>query len=244
MNAYLKTGLLAALLAGGTAVALEPGATRTSVIAELGSPTGLIRAGQEETLYYERGHVQLKNGKVVDFEIISPEQLRERQAAAEKARVALAARTAEYRARLKIEGEAALKTLLADTNFTQLSAAVQAASWREFMKKYPDVPVTAYYLPALKRFEEEQARAAQEQRLAALEQRVQDAEQRVLMGDIRKMQYPDYYLNPPLIYYPPAYRLPGSPQNNPPHDPPHGPTRDAAASSPLRVYQGVHLPAR
>lgn len=240
MNAKLKAGLLAALLCGGAAVAVQPGDTRLSVIAELGAPTGFIRAGKEETLYYDRGSVQLQGGKVVDFELISPAQLRERQAAAEKARVALAARTAEQRAQLKTEGEMALKLLLADPDFAQASATVQVARWREFMQRYPDVPVAAYYLPALKRYAAEQAHAAQEQRLAALEDRMQAAEQQALLNDTRPMQYPDGYLGQSTIFYPPTFRFP----DRLPREQPQGPTRAAAGSNPVRVYQAMPLPGR
>jgi hypothetical protein len=240
MNANLKLGLLAALLWGGAAEALQPGNTRLQVIAELGAPTGFIRAGKEETLYYERGTVQLWDSKVVDFEIISPEQLRVRQAAAEKARAEQAERTTLWRAQLKVEGEAELKKLLAEPGFAQAPTAVQVERWREFMKKYPDVPVAEYYVPALKRFEAEQARAAQEQRIAALEQRVQDAEQRALQNDTSKWQYPDYYYYPTAIYTPSLY----GPLGTHPHEPPHGPTRDAASQNTIHVYQASHQPER
>ena len=235
MKATLKLGLLAALLWSGAAEALQPGATRMSVVAELGAPTGFIRAGKEETLYYDRGNVQLRDGKVVDFELISAEQLRERQAAAEKARAAQAARNAELRAQLKTEGEAALKKLLAEPDFFRAPDSVQVARWREFMQKYPDVAVSEYYLPALKRLEAEQARTAQEQRIAILEQRVLNAEQRALMNDTSKMQYPDYYFIQPTVYYPPVFR--------PPCNPPRGPSRDTPASPTIRAYQAIHLPA-
>ena len=240
MHAKLKACLLAALLCGGAAAALQPGDTRLSVITELGAPTGFIRAGKDETLYYDRGSVQLQGGKVVDFELISPAQLRERQAAAEKARVALAARTAEQRVQLKAEGETVLKQLLADPDFAQASATVQVLRWREFMQRYPDVPVAAYYLPALKRYAEEQAHAAQDQRLAALEERLQEAEQRALMNDTRPMQYSDGYLGQSTIFYPPTCRFP----DRLPHELPQGPTRAAAAGNPVRVYQAMPLPGR
>ena len=238
MKANLKFGLLAALLWGGAAEALQPGNTRLQVIAELGAPTGFIRAGKEETLYYERGTVQLRDSKVVDFEIISPEQLSVRQAAAEKARAEQAERTALWRAQLKVEGEAVLAKLLADSDLAQAPAAVQVERWREFMKKYPDVPVAAYYLPALKRFEAEQAREAQDQRIAALEQRVQNAELRALQNDTSKWQYPDYYYYPTSIFAPSLFR----PLGTRPHEPPHGPIRDAASRNTIRADQTAHLP--
>lgn len=240
MKANLMLGLLAALLWGGTAQALQPGNTRLQVIAELGAPTGFIRAGKEETLYYERGTVQLRDSKVVDFEIISPEQLRVRQAAAEKARAEQAERTALWRAQLKVEGEAVLNKMLAEPGLALAPAAVQVERWREFMKKYPDVPVAEYYVPVLKRLESEQAREAQEQRIAALEQRVQDAEQRALQNDPGKWQYPDYYYYPTAIFTPSLY----GPLGPRPHEPPHGPTRDAASRNTIPVYQASHQPER
>lgn len=222
MKPNLKLGLLALLALAGVAGAIKPGDTRTAVVEELGAPTSTIRLGKEETLYYERGRVQLLDGKVASFEIISPEQLRERQAAAEKARAEQAARLAQWRAQLKLEGEAALKQLLADPAFVSATAAMQVARWREFMRKYPDVPVTGYYLPALKRLEEEQTSQAQEQRIASLEQRVQDAEQRVLMNDTRKMQYPSVYIIQPSVWYRPPCGTEGLPRRDHLHGPQRG----------------------
>ena len=215
-------GMFSALMAviAGTAVAVKPGDSRMDVVNELGAPAGFIRFGNEETLYFDRGQVQMQNGKVVDFELISVAQLQERREAVARARAAQAALTAEQRAQLKTEGEAALQTLLADHDFAVASAAVQVARWREFMQKYPDVAVSQYYLPALKRWEEEQARAVQEQRIAALEQRVQEVEQRAMQNDASKWQYPAYYVMQPPLWYPSYF--PGSSYH---HGSPPGPVR-------------------
>ncbi|MCX7008843.1 MAG: hypothetical protein NTY53_16625 [Kiritimatiellaeota bacterium] len=226
MKVNLKLGLLAVLTLGRTVDAIKLGDARMDVVAELGAPTGFIRAGKDETLYYERGTIQLQNGKVVNFEIMTPEQLRERQAAAERIRAEQTERLVQLRAQLKTEGEAALKKVLADPDFVNAAPAAQVARWREFMKKYPDVPVGEYYLPALKRYEEEQAHTAQDQRIAALEQRLQEAEQRAMLNDTRRMQYPSLYVIQPSVWYRPPFGIDGAPRRE--HT--HGPQRSSGTS--------------
>ena len=219
MQTWLKLGLVAALLSGGEAGAVKLGATRLDVVAELGAPSGFIRCGTGETLYYERGTIQLQNGKVANFELLSPDQLREKKAAEARTRAEQAARTAELRAQLKTEGESVLAKLLADPDFVNAGAAAQVARWREFMKKYPDVPVSEYFLPTLKRYEEDQAQQARDQRLADLEKRVLDAEQRVLLNDTRQMQYPSLYIIQPSLWYRPPCGIHGAPRREPPPGP-------------------------
>jgi hypothetical protein len=223
MKTFFKLVLLAALACGDAAQAVKLGDSRMDVVAELGAPTGFIRCGKEETLYYERGSLQLQDGKVVNFELLSPDQLRAKKVAEAKARAEQAARVAELRAQLKTEGESVLAKLLADPDFVNAGSAVQVARWREFMKKYPDVPVSEYYLPTLKRYEEEQAQQARDQRIADLEKRVQDAEQRVLLNDTRQMQYPSLYIIQPSMWYRPPCGIHGAPRR----DHPPGPLRSS-----------------
>lgn len=217
MDTNFKVGLLIVLMLGGVAEAVKLGDSRMDVVAELGAPAGFIRYGKEETLYYERGTIQMQNCKVANFEIISPEQLRKKKAAETQARVIQAAKAAELRAQLKTEGESMLAKLLADPDFVNASATVQVIRWREFMKKYPDVPVSEYYLPTLKRYEEDQTQQARDQRIADLEKRVQEAEQRVLMNDTRKMQYPSLYIIQPTMWYRPPVGPRGAPYRDPQH---------------------------
>jgi len=79
-------GLVVGACLGVSGWAVKPGDSRQAVIEELGVPTGFIGRGDAETLYYERGIVQLKTGTVVNTELISAEQLREKREA-ERARV-------------------------------------------------------------------------------------------------------------------------------------------------------------
>lgn len=88
MKALWVCGLVVGGCLGISAWAVKPGDSRQAVVDELGKPMGFIGRGDEEILYYERGTVQLKDGKVLTAELISAEQLREQREAAERARVA------------------------------------------------------------------------------------------------------------------------------------------------------------
>ena len=88
----MKTLWVCGLVVGGclgiSAWAVKPGDSRQAVIDELGKPMGFVGRGDEEILYYDRGAVQLKDGKVLTAELISPAQVQEQRAAAERARIA------------------------------------------------------------------------------------------------------------------------------------------------------------
>jgi len=88
MKALWVCGLVVGGCLGVSSWAVKPGDSRQAVVDELGKPLGFIGRGDEEYLYYERGTVQLKDGKVLTAELISPEQAREQREAAERARVA------------------------------------------------------------------------------------------------------------------------------------------------------------
>ncbi len=60
---------------------LTTGMTRASVIAIKGPPTGSIRRGATETLLFEDASVLLRNGRVADAEMLTPEQLARKKAA-------------------------------------------------------------------------------------------------------------------------------------------------------------------
>ena len=197
MKAGLIITLALSMLGATRAWAVRPGDTRVDVVTELGKPTGFIRIGNEETLYFERGSVQLRGGKVVTADLISAEEVRERRLAAERAEAEQARVAAETRARLKVEGEAVLKVMLADPEFIAAGPEIQVARWRDFMQKYPDVPVAEYYLPALKRYSEIQTHGAQDQRIAELEWQVKQAEYKAqtMVDDAQYYwQYPPFYI--------------------------------------------------
>jgi uncharacterized membrane protein YgcG len=85
MKAVWICGLVAGAGLGVSAWALKPGDSRQDVINELGAPRGYIRIGDAETMYYDRGSVQMKTGKVVNAELNSAEQMRDQPAVAEQA---------------------------------------------------------------------------------------------------------------------------------------------------------------
>ena len=65
--------------------ALEEGAARAQVEAELGNPRGRIVMGDREVWYYDRGTVELLEGRVIRAEIVSAEEAVRRRAAEEQA---------------------------------------------------------------------------------------------------------------------------------------------------------------
>lgn len=88
MKALWLMGVMAGATVGLSAWAVKPGDSRQAVTEELGAPQGCIQSGDQEILYYERGSIQLKAGKVVATELLSTDQLREKHEAAERARAA------------------------------------------------------------------------------------------------------------------------------------------------------------
>jgi hypothetical protein len=86
MKALTLMGLVVGATVGLSAWAVKPGDSRQAVTEELGPPQGRIQSGDQEILYYERGTVQFKDGKVVNSELISTDQVREQHEAAKQAR--------------------------------------------------------------------------------------------------------------------------------------------------------------
>lgn len=252
MKALKVIGMLVGVWGAASAWGVKPGDTRIDVIAELGAPQGFIRIGSEETLYFERGNIQLVAGKVTACDLISPEDVRERRLTAEHVQAEQARLAKETRARLKVEGEAALKTMLADPEFIAAGPDIQVARWRDFMQKYPDVPVAEYYLPALKRYEESQTIASQAQRIAELEWRVQQAEYKAqtMADDAQRFwQYPPYYIyaQQPFGWYLPGHRTHWTPSREnattlPQNSERGGLQSSTGAGAPLRTGNGAISP--
>ena len=122
-----------------TARAADPdvGDTREKVTDELGNPNGHIVAGHNEFLFYDRGTVELANGKVTIVRLLTDDQLAAKQAAAaEQARLAEA-----QQKKLAADGIAEKERTLADAVFAKKSPADQLAYWLQFAKKYPGVAI-------------------------------------------------------------------------------------------------------
>ncbi|MFA7257147.1 MAG: hypothetical protein WC047_06205 [Kiritimatiellales bacterium] len=66
MKRFLFAGLL---LAGLSAGAIEKGESRAAVIAELGEPSGSMKAGDKEILVYKTGTITLRNGALIEADL-------------------------------------------------------------------------------------------------------------------------------------------------------------------------------
>ena len=244
---WYAVAALAMTAAGGWAVA--PGDSREAVFAELGQPTGLIQTTDGELLYFARGSVELRAGKVVKADLVSEEALRQRRQAEAAARAQRAKGDVVRRAQLKAEGEAVMKQWLADPDFLTADPEVQVARWQDFMRRYPDVPAAGHLVAAQKRLEARQAGQAHDRKLAELESRTQQAEQRAAAAEQAAQRarsrsdysvWPDgsytWYAPTPLnaYYYPPL----GAPVLvSPPAGAPRG---SNFSTSPYPGPQGPH----
>ncbi|MBU4460420.1 MAG: hypothetical protein KJ579_07630 [Verrucomicrobia bacterium] len=207
---------VAAMCAAGavTSLAVAPGDDRAAVVAELGPPSGAVTLPDEERLYYDRGTVRLRGGRVTHVDLISAEELRSRRAAEAAAQAKVAAAQAAQSVRRKAEGEALLRQWLEDPVFRTLSFEEQAARWAQFARRYPEVPVAAYLADVAKRLDEQREREEQGRRITELLFRARQAEQAALAAEQRASRA----LNPYAIsaggrttYYVQPWTLYGSP---------------------------------
>jgi len=203
-------GCLGGLRAYGADI--EVGDTLQQVIAELGTPSGSMAVGSYKLLYYERGKVELSDGRVTGFDLVSAEvaearrlerQLREEQERLDREREL---------ARLFAEGSARRLEVLGNADFMASPAADRVAFWQDFRKRYPGVSLGSEYTQALQELqvERERQRAEAERAgyVAALERRVRDAEDRAAEAEDRARRsrsswdypYYGYGVVQPVIY--------------------------------------------
>jgi hypothetical protein len=180
--------LAAPVLAQATEIHL--GASLADVRAALGAPNGYAQINNRLTLFYDRGQVQLVDGRVVSSDFLSPEDFAEKQARDK----AIAAQAAQHLA----EGQALKAQKLADPNFTSAPPAYQLAFWQYFRLRYPEVPCDDEYNLALARQQEQLAAQEREQKVAELEARVADAENRATLAEnlARQSNYNASYASP------------------------------------------------
>ena len=213
---------VAMLVAGLAQAEVRVGDSLAAVRAELGEPRGEMSSGDYHLLYYERGKVELRGGKVVKADLISAEELERRtllglQRAAEAEKAAQ-----EARARRITEGTALRQAKLADAVFMRSSADDRVAFWQYFKKTYPEVALGDEYTMALRELEQDLAEARVEQQrqaqIAALEQRVSDAEDRARRAERRNSFVYETYAPPIYAWMPDCNH--GAPVRFTPHTTP------------------------
>lgn len=138
MNA-LRIAIPMLMAATLVAMAEDPklGDSKDTVLDSLGNPKGRMVLKNLEALFYDRGSVELTDGKVSAVKLVTAEQLAKKQAdQAEQDR-----KNAESRAKLIAEGAAEKQRMLADPAFVRKTPAEQADAWRKFAARYPGVDV-------------------------------------------------------------------------------------------------------
>jgi hypothetical protein len=200
------------------------GDSLAQVQAALGRPTGQMRVGDRQRLYFERGSVELVGSRVTQVSLRTPAE----QAAMDAREERLRAEHETRRAGLVAEGTALRDRKLADATFSASPVAYQVAFWEDFARRYPGVPcvepLTIARLKLGEQLEEKARKAEDARRIADLEERLAAAEQPREYYRIRS--YPRYgyrqqefalwpvrytYYDAPL----PAYTTPTLPSVNP-----------------------------
>lgn len=186
MNGILRCLCLSsALLAAAGSFGVETGWTRDEVVAELGTPDGLIASGDYELLSYERGDVELRDGEVVEFELMTPAELVEFKRTQQIRMEAERRRAAERREKRYRRGLELKQQMLNSPGYAEASGSRKVEMLRRFHSRFPEVDIEGLLLPAIEEKKSEQAAAAEEQRIADLEERIDQAEWRAQQAEWR-----------------------------------------------------------
>lgn len=151
------------------------GDTLDRVYSAMGVPRGQLHVGRLDTLYYDRGIVELESGIVKHVALRSAQE----QAAFEAKRLAEIIRVSEKRVRLIAEGEAVKVGKLADASFLAMPPGYQVSYWENFSRRYSEVSCKEQLAQARLNLAVQVAdariRAAEAQRVADQEKLAADA---------------------------------------------------------------------
>lgn len=156
----------------------------------MGAPRGQLHVGDRELLYFDRGEVELNEGRVSRVGLRSPDE----QNVFESKQAAAAARTDEARNRLMEEGRVLMATKLSDPVFQATPYSYQVSFWENFSHRYPDVSTAEQLLVVRSRLAEQTAQAEADRAKAAQAQRLADLAERAARADAeaRNYVYPFY----------------------------------------------------
>ena len=167
MRLIIYLFFVASAYAGQDIAPLRKGDDVERITEVLGPAKGSVHTSKSGILFYDRGEVHTRHGKVSHIFLISKEELASRNEE-EKIRNALRRK----------EGEAQLTRIKDEGEFQNLSGHQQVAFWESFRKRYPDVDIQILYQNARDLARKEAEKEAEEQRIARLERRVLEAELR------------------------------------------------------------------
>lgn len=120
---------------------IAPGDPAEAVRRELGAPNGLVAIGQTEILFFDRGEVVLRDGYVMDTNLLSESELIAKKAQDEERRDLLARIAEQRRGELEVEGLALKQAKIDSPGFQALPASERVAYWKQFQARYPMVSV-------------------------------------------------------------------------------------------------------
>ncbi|HZP59575.1 MAG TPA: hypothetical protein VFB27_04565 [Opitutaceae bacterium] len=172
--------LLLAVPALALARDVHLGDSLEEVRSALGEPRGQARLDGRLVLFYDRGEVELVDGRVTNSDFLSSEDF----AALQAQHAAEAERAAQVRA----EGEALKAKKLADPAFASAPPAYQVAFWEDFHRRYPQVSCDDEYNLALARRQEELDKQAHDQNVTDLQNRATEAENRAAEAEREAQQ--------------------------------------------------------
>jgi hypothetical protein len=190
------------------------GERKESVLQALGPPNGHLGSAGFEVYYFDRGEVSFRHGRLASHTLISEEQLRARQRAAEHERRARAEAESAHREAVLQEGLELREQMLTDPAFATLPAADRLVFWQSFRQLYPSVDVDFQHLVASRQAAQEAARSAEnkrqieadQQRLRQLELRLAEAERQAQLAERRSRS--QYYSPSGYTSYHSPYRGP------------------------------------
>ncbi len=136
------------------------GDSEAKVVELLGEAQGKVRSGGVDIMYYERGTVEMKDGKVYRVKLVSEKAATERTAERLRREEARRQAAEEYRQQLIDEGTDEKVRKMVDPAYEELSAQQMVDYWDKFKGDYPDVPIdTATYQAAQEELRIEKAAA-------------------------------------------------------------------------------------
>lgn len=157
----------------------------------MGTARGQLQVGGRDLLYFDRGEVELNDGRVSRVGLRSPEE----QNAFESKQAAVAARTDETRSRLMEEGRILMASKLSDPTFQATPYSYQLSFWEKFSHRYPDVSPAEQLLVVRSRLAEQAAKAEADRAQGEQAQRIADLAERAGRADARARNdyvYPFY----------------------------------------------------
>jgi hypothetical protein len=170
---------------------VRPGESLDRVRAVLGIPNGEVQLGDRVLLYYDRGSVELQEGRVTKVALRSEDE----HALLLARETRLRAEREEQRARLLAEGTALKDRKLADGSFQSAPISQQIAFWEDFARRYPGVsvaePLSIARLRLNERIAEQRRRDEELRRLDEIERRLAAAESEPVHYRVRT--FPTYY---------------------------------------------------